>query len=158
MIKVPTGTIPNIKGLKDAINKKWNMNPASNDSSVPRMYVQDVKNNHVPNTMLSQDEIGVKSSVDGRTMSESRKSGKVTAQSLERITQNNAPITSEEVKKVTGFGDRGAELVANNSNVDGATFYEVMAEVKPSYTAGFNNPDLDIKKVEIGRASCRERV
>lgn len=147
MIKVPTGTIPNIKGLKDAINKKWNMNPASNDSSVPRMYVQDVKNNHVPNTMLSQDEIGVKSSVDGRTMSESRKSGKVTAQSLERLTQNNAPITSEEVKKVTGFGDRGSELVAKTANVEGATFYEVMAEVKPSYTAGFNNPDLDIKKV-----------
>lgn len=82
-----------------------------------------------------------------RNNAEAKSFNEVTAQSLERLTQNNAPITSEEVKKVTGFGDRGSELVANNSNADGATFYEVMAEVKPSYTAGFNNPDLDIKKV-----------
>ena len=53
MIKVPTGTIPNIKELKDAINKKWNIDSYPNDASIPRMYVQDVPNN-VPTFNIPQ--------------------------------------------------------------------------------------------------------
>lgn len=66
---------------------------------------------------------------------------------LEAQSRNNEPISVSDAKKVTGFGDNGAELVANLTNVEGATFYETTAEVKPSYIAGFNNPDMDIKKV-----------
>ncbi|MBQ6944208.1 MAG: hypothetical protein IJN43_07750, partial [Ruminococcus sp.] len=68
-------------------------------------------------------------------------------ETLEALSRNNEPITAEDAKKATGFGDKGAELVSNISNTDGATFYQTVAEVKPSYLAGFNNPDLDIKKV-----------
>lgn len=53
MIKVPTGTIPDIKGLKEAINKKWNINHSPDDASIPRMYVQDVPNN-VPTSNIPQ--------------------------------------------------------------------------------------------------------
>lgn len=41
MIKVSTGTIPDVPGLPEAINKKWGPISSPNDK-VPRMYVQDV--------------------------------------------------------------------------------------------------------------------
>ena len=62
MIKVSTGTIPDITELKDAINKKWNINSAPDNASIPRMYVQDVGNN-VPTTTISQPEQNVKQEV-----------------------------------------------------------------------------------------------
>lgn len=66
---------------------------------------------------------------------------------LEALSRNNEPISVTDVKKATGFGVNGSEVVAKTANVDGATFYQTVAEVKPSYMAGFNNPDMDIKKV-----------
>ena len=54
MIKVATGTIPDIAGLKDAINKKWNIDSVPYDLKTPQMYVQDVENNYVPNNRISQ--------------------------------------------------------------------------------------------------------
>ena len=41
MIKVPTGTIPAVEGLREAIQKKWGAAPLQMNN-VPRMYVQDV--------------------------------------------------------------------------------------------------------------------
>ncbi len=61
MIKVSTGTIPDIPGLKDAINKKWNIDSALNDSKVPQMYVQDVWNNDVHTDNVSQKAENVNS-------------------------------------------------------------------------------------------------
>jgi len=53
MIKVPTGTIPDIKGIKDAINKKWNIVASPNDKNIPRMYVQDVWSHNVPEDSIT---------------------------------------------------------------------------------------------------------
>ena len=41
MIKVPTGTIPDIRELQEAINKKWSAY-SRQMNKIPRMYVQDV--------------------------------------------------------------------------------------------------------------------
>lgn len=41
MIKVPTGTIPDIRGLQEAIKKKWSAY-SRQMNKIPRMYVQDV--------------------------------------------------------------------------------------------------------------------
>ena len=91
----------------------------------------------------AMDVVNERNRVDG----ESRKRGRVTAQMLETLSRNNEVITNEEAKKVTGFGDNGANLVVKRANAEGATFYETVAEIKPSYEAGFENPDLDIKKM-----------
>ncbi|MDO4541500.1 MAG: hypothetical protein Q4C00_01540, partial [Bacillota bacterium] len=48
MIKVPTGTIPDIKSIKDAINKKWNIPSSPDDTSIPRVYVQAAKDEDIP--------------------------------------------------------------------------------------------------------------
>ena len=66
---------------------------------------------------------------------------------LETLSRNNEQIAVEDAKRATGFGNRGAELVAKLTNTEGATFYQTVAEIKPSYETGFDNPDLDIKKV-----------
>ena len=84
---------------------------------------------------------------------EARKRGKVTPQMLESLSRNNEVITNEEVKKVTGFGANGVSLVTKSVNAEGATFYKTVAEVKPSYEAGFENPDLDIKKAAYAFSS-----
>ena len=84
---------------------------------------------------------------------EASKRGKVTPQMLESLSRNNEVITDEEVKKVTGFGANGVSLVTKSVNAEGATFYKTVAEVKPSYEAGFENPDLDIKKAAYAFSS-----
>ena len=54
--------VPICKGLKDAINKKWNIDSVPNDSKIPQMYVQDVKNNYVltDNIPQSTDDVNTK--------------------------------------------------------------------------------------------------
>ena len=99
-----------------------------------------------PLEQTAREVVEERNRIDGIELLEARKRGEVTPQMLERLSQVNAEITNEEAKKVTKFGDRGAELVAKLVNTDGATFYETVAEVRPSYLAGFNNPDMDIKK------------
>ena len=66
---------------------------------------------------------------------------------LEALSRSNEAITAEEVKKVTGFGDRGAELVANIANTEGTTFSQAERAVKTAYLTGYSQPDLSIKKV-----------
>ncbi len=60
MIKVSTGTIPDIKGLRDAINKKWSTSSSPNDKNIPRMYVPDVWKSHAPTNNIQQSEEIVK--------------------------------------------------------------------------------------------------
>lgn len=99
---------------------------------------------NTPNTLeqAAREVVNEKNRVDGET----RKTGRVTPQMLETLSQNNEQITNEEVKKVTGFGVNGVELVTKSVNAEGATFYQTVAEIKPSYNAGFENPNMDIKK------------
>ena len=98
-----------------------------------------------PLEQTAREVVEERNRIDGLALLEARRNGNVTPQMLERLSQVNAEITNEEAKKATGFGDKGAELVAKAVNTDGATFYQTVAEVKPSYLAGFNNPDMDIK-------------
>ena len=64
MIKVATGTIPDIKELKDAINKKWNTAVSSPmDSKIPQMYVQDAWSVSIPsNDIINKNNNIVNSS------------------------------------------------------------------------------------------------
>ena len=55
MIKVDTGTIPDIKGLKNAINKKWNTSPLQMNQ-IPRMYVHDVRKSVLTNSISAKNE------------------------------------------------------------------------------------------------------
>ncbi len=89
---------------------------------------------------------GRKNRVDGYTLLENRRRGIVSSETLDVLTENGVEITADEVRKVTGFGEEGAKLVANYSNADGATFNKVLEEVKASYMTGFKQPDLNVKK------------
>lgn len=67
MIKVPTGTIPGIKALQEAINKKWGDVTAPNDN-VPRMYVPDVrKQSPTSNIPNSQPDVKQNSANNNKT-------------------------------------------------------------------------------------------
>ena len=79
----------------------------------------------------------VKRKMSGYEILEARKSGVVTAELLDALTEADVEITTEEVKKVSGLGDKGAELVANKANVNGVTFTQALEEVKPSYLDGY---------------------
>ena len=80
-------------------------------------------------------------------MLKDRQNGKVDAEMLETLSQHNVPITTAEVKKVTGLGDRGAELIAKISNTEGKTFTQAVEEVKSTYITGFNHPEMEIDRV-----------
>ncbi len=55
MIKISTGTIPNLNGLKEAIEKKWGSLSAP-DEHVPRMYVHDVKSTTLTDNYIRSGE------------------------------------------------------------------------------------------------------
>ncbi len=61
------------------------------------------------------------------------------AERLEAQSLNNEPITVEDVKKATVFGDEGSKLVAELANNDGVTFSQAERAVKTAYMAGFAN-------------------
>ena len=66
---------------------------------------------------------------------------------LEAMSLENEPITVEEAKKATGFGEYGAKVVADLANSDGMTFSRARDAVKNAYMAGFTN--LDSSKVNF---------
>lgn len=85
-----------------------------------------------------------------RSVTASRPATVFDVPTLGELTNNRTSpkiVTVEEAKQVTGFGDNGAELVTVIANTNGTPFTQVAIDVMPSYMAGFNNPDLDIKKV-----------
>ena len=69
-------------------------------------------------------------------INKSKKRGKVTVENLDALTRSNEPITVDEVKQVTGFGDRGANVVTDLANRDGVTFSQAVNMVESSYLAG----------------------
>lgn len=107
-----------------------------------------VEEQTAPTTLeeAAQGAVDRKNKADGYTLLENWRRGRMDASTLDALTENGVEITADNVKKVTGFGDEGAKLVAHYANADGATFSKVMEEVKSSYLTGFDNPDLDVKK------------
>ena len=69
---------------------------------------------------------------------------------LEALSQNNEPVSVEDVKKATGFGDEGAKLVSRLANREGVTFSQAERTVKTAYMAGFT--DLKTKDVSFDNA------
>ena len=127
MIKTETGTIPDIKELKDAINKKWNSSSLGMNN-IPPMYVQDVKETvHIDS--ISENGTDVK-----------RKNNTVDADEV-------LPDIGDK-KTATGFGDEGAQLVAERMH-KGKSLEEAQKAVKPMYIAGFTGGDVKRAKTDI---------
>ena len=63
MIKVATGEIPDLKGLREAITKKWMLSPRQM-TEVPRMYVPDVSNSTHAEICIGKNSIAQS---DGRS-------------------------------------------------------------------------------------------
>lgn len=76
---------------------------------------------------------------------------------VEEKSKNNETVTVDEVQKATSFGKSGSELVTDYTNVEGKTFNDVVAEVKPAYFAGMNQPDMDVNSMESAFISDMQR-
>ncbi len=129
---VSTGTIPDIPELRDAINKKWNIDSAPDDS-VPRMYVQDVKN-YVPEHTIPQSNGGV----NGR-------SGMPATLRAEMLTRNGESLTVEEAEAASGFGIEGAKALVDFVDKNrGVPFSDFSGQARLAYLAGTSN-EMDFK-------------
>ncbi len=71
--------------------------------------------------------------------SRNKKSGKMSAETLDALTADNQPITAEEVKAVTRLGENGSKLIAEIANEDGITFSQAETKVKGAYFEGLTN-------------------
>lgn len=130
--------LPIVSAYKNKATEQQTENVQALSSNVRNDSVDtEVSNNNVSQT---KQIVNDKASTRNKT--------KPTYASLEIRTRKNIPVTAEEVKAVTAFGDRGSELVAELSNTDGATLDRVMTEVKGSYLAGFANPKVNIATVQ----------
>lgn len=68
---------------------------------------------------------------------------------LEEQSKANEPLAVEDVKEATGFGDKGAQLVADLANKDGMTYGKVLDSVKDYYLIGFTQPETDGKTLKF---------
>jgi len=89
-------------------------------------------------------------STDEARLLEARKRGEVNEEVLDRLTANDVEITADEVRKVTGFGEEGAKLVAKLANQEGKIFTQAVRAVKNAYGVGFT--DLKASKVSFANA------
>ncbi len=77
-----------------------------------------------------------------------KEGGTALAERLEAQSLNNEPITAEDVKKASGYGDYGAKMLAERvNNTEGATFNAVNNAMRNAYLAGL--ADIDSKKVSF---------
>ena len=74
-----------------------------------------------------------------KTKKHTRTKGLTLAENLEEQSKANEPLSVEDVKKATGFGDEGSKLVTNLANMEGVTFSQAERTVKTAYLAGFAN-------------------
>lgn len=112
-----------------------------NDKTEKVKAAREAGSKGVPRTVLNLTTAEeVKAYNEGRqATNKSNRTSAPSYEALEALTQNNEPITAADVKKVTVFGDKGAELVANLANKEGATLSQAERTVKTAYMAGFAN-------------------
>jgi N12 class adenine-specific DNA methylase len=123
MIKVPTGTVPDIRGLSEAINKKWSAY-SRQMNKIPRMYVQDASHtapfvNSIPennggnnaenvnNLQNKADSAAVKEEkANAAAESVPKAVGKTDAQAKQEAETETEPKAKTEVKtKIQTEGD-----------------------------------------------------
>ena len=175
MIKVPTGTVPDIRGLIEAINKKWSAY-SRQMNKIPRMYVQDVSHaapffeNNSENTdeMLNVLDVRPQSprSVRPETLPHSdstvvndsiRGNDVVNANENVNNLQNkavSAAIKSDAVPEVTektdGKAETEVEMQAKTASEPKAKT-EVKTEEKPGEKIDYVFADLPEHTVEEGK-------
>jgi hypothetical protein len=81
--------------------------------------------------------------VENRNKQTQSRKRNATVENLDALTADNQPITVDEVKQVTGFGVRGANVVTDLANRDGVTFSQAVNMVESSYLAGATGMTLE---------------
>ena len=167
MIKVPTGTVPDIRGLSEAINKKWSAY-SRQMNKIPRMYVQDVshtapffENNSEntdellnvldvrpqsprslrPETLVHSDSTVVNDSIRGNDV------GNV-GENVNNLQNKaaSAAVKTDAVPEVTGETDVQAE-----PEVESKAKTEVKTEERPGEKIDYVFSDLPEHTVEEGK-------
>ena len=119
-----------------SINASSSNNIISQDNKIVNEGVYKNKATEQQTTAPTTHEQTARNAVNGRN-----RPSTPTYERLEALTRNNEPISVEEVKKVTGFGEEGSKMVAELANSDGVTFSQAERTVKNAYMVGFTNVD-----------------
>ncbi len=80
-----------------------------------------------------------------------KRSKSVTGEDLQAMSKNGEKLEVADVKRVTGFGDKGAQLITELVS-DGMTFDEAVRSVKSAYISGFTGGNSAIKNDIQNRA------
>ncbi len=123
------------KNLANNVEKKLN---TGNEVSV-----EDVKKLIASNEIYIQEEARI-----AKQTAEPELYVSPIMETVEAKSKKGQAVSVDEVQKATSFGKSGAELVTDYTNVEGRTFNEVVAEVKPAYFAGISQPDMDVTSME----------
>ncbi len=122
---------------------------ASNIDTMPTTSENVPSTKSSSNNIIPQDKNIVNDSIRSNGENNS-----LLVQRLETQSENNEPLSVEDVKKATGFGEEGAKLVTRLANSEGITFSQAERAVKIAYNAGFTdlkatkvNFDNDLQKV-----------
>lgn len=115
---------------------------ASNIDTMPTTPESVPSTKSSSNNIISQDKNIVNDSIRSNGENNS-----LLVQRLEAQSKNNEPLSVEDVKKATGFGEEGSKLVVRLANREGVTFSQAERAVKIAYNAGFT--DLKATKVSF---------
>ena len=88
------------------------------ETTIPLSNPAMVESNTAESTLMQ----AAREAVENRNKQAQNKKRKATVENLDALTADNQQIYVDEVKKVTGFGDRGARVVTGLANRNGVTF------------------------------------
>ena len=140
----------NATSAEQPINEPDTLEKAAVDVVAKRNAAQVTENAPVLRETVAEDNSPAQTEAKPTASNNTRRTttkGMSLAESLEYQSRNNEPITVEEVKEATGFGENGSKLVAEIANRDGVTFSQAERAVKVAYTAGFT--DLNYAKADF---------
>lgn len=135
-----------ITNRKDATNQPDTLEQAAIDVVANRNATETEKNQPISLISTTEDSLPTQNEAPFKTSKNARK-GMSLAEQLEEQSRANEPLSVEDVKKATRFGDAGSKLVTRLANSQGITFSQAERAVKTAYLAGFT--DLNTKDVSF---------
>lgn len=126
----------NVKGVAMAV---WT------DKSGQEYEITDIKDT---NTIQTGNTVKMAKNTVRDDIVNSRKRQTFTLGELNEISEADETLDVQEVRDVTGYGEKGAELVTKYANYEGVSLDKVLSEVEDAYFKGFENPNKPMGKFE----------
>ena len=134
---------------EQSITQPETLEQAAREVVTKRNATETAKTESISSEFTKEDSLPIQTETELKTENKAQKTNKGLSLSerLEEQSRANEPLSVEDVKKATGFGDEGSKLVTELANREGVTFSQAKRSVENAYRLGLT--DIETKKVKF---------